>query len=266
MKRLIHLIVMIFIISSPLFSQSEIVKKCLKQIAEGSIDDVKKQVPELLAKYPDYPGIWLLQGVVIDDAELAVAVFQKILKEYPKCEWADDAYWRIVQYFAIIGDIDKAKDELAKFRKQYPNSEFIQPASDVIVFCEKIGKSDNNAHSPSGFDEDSDIDKSKTQPKSNVKVDTKPKAEAKKSTTQPAAKDGKTFRLQAGVFSTEEAAKIERDRFRKQRFAADIIPKTVDDKLMFAVVIGNYPSKQVAEEEMTKAKKICNCDLIIIEK
>jgi cell division septation protein DedD len=125
------------IISNSLYSQNDIVKKDLRLIADGRIDDVKKQVPELLARYRNDPGVMLLQGIVIDDAALAIGIFEKIVKDFPKSEWADDAQWRIVQYYAMTYDVNRAKKELGVFKKNFPNSEYLYAASDIVRFAEK---------------------------------------------------------------------------------------------------------------------------------
>jgi cell division protein FtsN len=115
-----------------LFAQKEEVTKNLRLVAYGRIDEVRAIIPDLLAKYPDDPGVKLLHGTILEDAFLALEVYQGILKNYPESPWADHAYWRIVQFYAVLGDTAKAQAELANFRSRYPASTFIGPASDVV--------------------------------------------------------------------------------------------------------------------------------------
>ena len=115
-----------------LFAQKEEVNKNLRLVAYGRIDEVRAVIPDLLAKYPDDPGVKLLHGTILEDAFLALEVYQSILKNYPESQWADHAYWRIVQFYAVLGDTTKAQAELANFRSRYPASSFIGPASDVV--------------------------------------------------------------------------------------------------------------------------------------
>jgi hypothetical protein len=131
MKKSIFLIVCLLQLGT-LFAQKDEVNKYLRLVAYGKIDEVKSVIPDLLAKYPNDAGVKLLHGTILDDAFLALEIYQSILKNYPESEWADHAYWRIVQFYAIVGDTTKAQAELANFRSRYPASAFITPASDVV--------------------------------------------------------------------------------------------------------------------------------------
>ncbi len=131
MKKIV-LFSLIFLQSIGLFAQKDDVNKYLKLVAYGKIDEVRDIIPDLLAKYPNDAGVKLLHGTVLDDAFLAVDVYNSIIKNYPESEWADHAYWRIVQFYAVIGDTSKAQAELTAFRAKYPSSPFLTPASDVV--------------------------------------------------------------------------------------------------------------------------------------
>jgi cell division protein FtsN len=130
MKKLVLFVFLISVFTS--FAQKDEVNKYLRLVAYGKIDEVRAIIPDLLAKYPNDPGVKLLHGTILDDAFLALDVYQSILKNYPESEWADHAYWRIVQFYAVLGDTNKAMTELANFRTRYPSSSFIGPAADVV--------------------------------------------------------------------------------------------------------------------------------------
>ncbi|MBX3044743.1 MAG: hypothetical protein KIT33_06225 [Candidatus Kapabacteria bacterium] len=115
-----------------LFSQKDEVNKNLRLVAYGRIDEVRAVIPDLLAKYPDDPGVKLLHGTILEDAFLALDVYKGIIQKYPESAWADHAYWRIIQFYAVLGDTIKSQAELANFRGRYPASPFIGPASDVV--------------------------------------------------------------------------------------------------------------------------------------
>ena len=290
MKPTKLLILVIFLVAAnAAFSQNDIVKKNLKLVADGKIDEVKRQVPDLLAKYPDHPGILLLQGVVVDDAALAVEVYKRIVDEFPKNEWGDDAYWRIVQYYAVKGDVDKARAEIIKFRKDYPNSEFLLPATDLVSLCEKLNKGQKkaavvqnaNSEEDEGENEE-DATPVKDKSKELKKVDlsgkstkteiiskdtgkNSDKANGKKEVTEIKKKSG-TYGLQVGVFSTEDAARHEKENLLKYRFLIEIVPKMVEGKKMYSVVVGNYSSKAIADSHVQEVKSKCNCQIIVVEK
>ena len=131
MKKIIIIVICLFQFTT-LFAQKEEVKKYLRLVAYGKIDEVKSIIPDLLAKYPNDPGVKLLHGTILDDAFLALDVYQSILKNYPESEWADHAYWRIIQFYAILGDTAKAQTELNNFISRYPTSPFISQSADIV--------------------------------------------------------------------------------------------------------------------------------------
>jgi len=104
----------------------------LTMIADGRLQEVKAKLPDLMVERPNDPGVQLLLGVVIDDAFKALDIYKKITDTYPESEWADDAYWRIVQFYAVMGDTTQAQSELNNFRRRYPTSGYLVPAIDVV--------------------------------------------------------------------------------------------------------------------------------------
>lgn len=116
----------------------------LEMVANGKITEVKSQLPDLMVEYPDDAGVKLLLAVVIDDAHKSLDIYQKIVANYPESDWADDAYWRIVQFYALKGETNKAQYELNYFRTKYPHSPYIVPAAEVVRMAEGIFRKENN--------------------------------------------------------------------------------------------------------------------------
>lgn len=116
----------------------------LEMVANGKITEVKSQLPDLMVEFPDDAGVKLLLAVVIDDANKSLDIYKKIAANYPESEWADDAYWRIVQYYALKGETNKAQYELNYFKTKYPNSPFIVPAAEVVRMAEGIFRKESS--------------------------------------------------------------------------------------------------------------------------
>ncbi len=141
MKKSLVILFISFLFSIAISSaQKDEVNKYLRLVAYGKIDEVRAVIPDLLAKYPNDPGIKLLHGTILDDAFLALDVYNGIIKNFPQSQWADHAYWRIIQFYAVLGDTAKAQAELANFRTLYPASSFIGPASDVVRSSVNLAK------------------------------------------------------------------------------------------------------------------------------
>jgi cell division septation protein DedD len=282
----------LFLSFTHIYAQAQKVRDYLRMVAMGKVEEVKKQLPDLLAEYPNDPGVQLLLGVVIDDANLAVEKYKNIVKNYPESEWADDAYWRIVQYYAVIGDTSKAKEELENYRKKYPASEFLIAATDVVRYAISYAKSEkrqiDEVHSSVSKDmkpvEPENKIKKETVKKEVVTAsESKPKHEipkkeatkvsvknsnkdvAIKKTEQPANPNEK-YGLQVGIYSTKEAADKEVARFKQQRLIAYVMNKDIDGNPMFAVVIGEYSSKESAEQAKKIVQSQCQCEPMIFKK
>jgi cell division protein FtsN len=77
---------------------------------------------------------------------------------------------------------------------------------------------------------------------------------------------GEKWGLQVGIYSTKEAAENELKKFKQQRLLADILRKEVDGGTMYAVVIGDYSSRQSAEAGKTIVQQQCKCSPILYKK
>ena len=237
----------------PMISQNDEVRENLKLVANGQVDEAKKALPDLLAEFPNHPGVMLLHAVVIEDAFRAMEFYEKIVANHSDSPWADDAYWRIVQFHAVIGDTAKAQANLNEFRNKYPSSEFLTPATDIVHSALLIARSDKKAIVPKVVEKPKEI---------NNQVIAKP--DIKEDATMHDA--GKFYGLQVGIYSTMAAAENEMDRFTKMRLRTKIMPKQVDTITMYAVVIGNYPDRESAEAAKPVVRQQCNCEPMIFLK
>lgn len=264
--------IIILITSFPVLvnSQTDKVKQYLKMIGIGKINDVKSKMPDMLAIYPNDPGVMLLHGIVIEDMNKSIEIFEKIIKNFPESEFADDANYRIIQYYVLMSNTARANRELETFRIQYKDSELLVLASDLVNTATKAAESKNLSPIK---DEKKTITEKKEiitqKPNEEKAKELKPVYKSTNDETKPAevSKTEKiTYGLQVGLYSTYDAAKSEMEKFKKQRMFAEIKNKKVDNTNYYAVIIGNYSSKESAEEAKIMVKSICKCDPIIFEK
>ncbi len=240
---LLILIILCFSIIN-LYTQPNI-NHYLKMVAAGKIDEVKMLLPDLLASYPDDPGVKLLHGVVIDDAFKALEIYKDIVKKNPDSQWAENAYWRIIQFYAVIGDTAQAQLYLEKFRQSIPSSEYLAPSTDIVTSARKIAKLNTRSSQPS-------TSPTKSPPASKTESQEQTKTEY--------------YGLQVAIYRSIEKAQAEKDNYLKQRLYTEVIEKIVDDEIMYAVVIGNYTSRQSAELAKPIVEQQCNCKPIILKK
>ncbi len=275
MKRIFaSLLVLMLLAAATANAQTEQVRKLLKQLAAGKTEEVRKQLPDLLSNYPNHPGVLYLNAAAMDDAKKALDIYDKIIRSHSDSEWADDAYWRIIQYYAIAGNIKMAEKELDAFRKKYPNSDFLSPATDVVATTKKInGKHKAATSKDEVASKTADKKEAKAEAKKNGKngkadKKTAAKEDKKKKGKQAAADDGqkKVYGLQIGVFRSSEAAKDEKDKYKSKGVAVEIREKEIGGEKMWSVVVGNYSSEANAEKAKAEVQKACDCSPIIIKK
>jgi cell division protein FtsN len=280
------------------YSQASIVRNRLQLVAMGKIDDVKKELPDLLAEFPEDPGIQFLHASVLEDLNKSLPIYQKIVNGKPDCEWADDAQWRIVHYYTMKRDTNRARAELQNYRKNYPQSEFLLSAYDLIRATVGAGKFtvenpepkskitsqlSNSKSIPEKKGIDSSVITKSISKNSTSKTETSTKSSdgkssksdsispsSKKLVVAEIVKSGKSetiFTLQVGVFKTSKAAETELADYTQKRLRCSILErKLADGSMRYVVAIGEYKSKKNAEDAIEIVKEQCNCSPLIIQK
>ncbi|MBX7155578.1 MAG: SPOR domain-containing protein, partial [Bacteriodetes bacterium] len=74
---------------------------------------------------------------------------------------------------------------------------------------------------------------------------------------------GKKWGLQIGVYSTRQTAEDEAKKYSEQKLRVEIVDKG-DSK--FAVIIGNYNTRESAEKSKEVVQAQCQCTPYIMEK
>jgi hypothetical protein len=266
--------ILLGICTSPLaLGQASIVRNRLQSLAMGKLDEVKRDLPDLLAEFPDDPGVQFLHASVLEDMSKSLPMYQRIVKEQPDCEWSDDAQWRIVHYYAMKRDTAKAREEMQNFRSAYPKSELLLTAYDLLRAT--VG----GAGRPS---KQTIKQENKTEQKAEEKKINKKDSVAKNSKimkmdssliTRGNISNPKTnrietlFTLQVGVFKTKAAAEQEFEDYKAKRMKVNLTDRKMPDgSLRYVVTIGEYSSRKNAEAGVALVKDICNCTPLIIQK
>lgn len=96
----------------------------LKQIEAGETKAVKEKLPELKVNFPGSPAIMFLDGVLTEDGQQAVAIYQRIIDKYPNSKYADAATYRVFSYFYALGLYDAAEKMRNKLDDEYPESPY----------------------------------------------------------------------------------------------------------------------------------------------
>ncbi len=266
--RILCLLLLCTAMSIPCTAQSSMVYNRLRMIISGKADEVRRELPDLMKEFPEDAGVMFLNGVLTDDASKAIAIYEQITREQPQSEWADDAQLRIVQYYALKKDTSRAQRELANFKRNYPLSEFLIHAVELVkttvgLNSESAAKTIASTAKPANTGaskaaKESLLVESKPN-ETNAKPATETKAPEK---TADAASAKKYWGLQVGLFASKKAADGEAQKYKDQRMKVDVLPK--DGK--FSVVVGNYSTREAADKSREIIQSQCQCTPYVVEK
>jgi tetratricopeptide (TPR) repeat protein len=215
-KNLVFLALLFFALSINIYAQDVNIVPYLQQIENGEADEVRNELIGLKEKYPDDPSVMFLEGVLTENGQKAVVIYQKVVDEYPDSKYADAALYRIYSYYYALGLYEAATEKLNKLIADYPNSPYI-----------KIAKQNQLPVNPEITQEDeTDITQQK---KEDVK-----------------GADYK-FTIQAGAFSKIENAELLKLKFEKSGIFSEIKDKLVAGTTFHVVYVGKFVTENEAE-------------------
>jgi len=215
-KNLVYLALLFSALSININAQNLNIVPYLQQIENGKADEVRNELIGLKEKYSGDPSVMFLEGVLTENGQKAVVIYQKIVDEYPDSKYADAALYRIYSYYYALGLYESATEKLNKLITDYPNSPYI-----------KIAKQNQLPVSPEITQEDeTEITQQKNE---DVK-----RADYK-------------FTIQAGAFSNNENAESLQLKFEKSGIFSEIKDKLVAGTTFHVVYVGKFITENDAE-------------------
>jgi len=132
-------LILLFVFCSPvkLFSQEVDIVPYLKAIENGNVAEAKEVLVDLKSKYPDDPSVKFLDGVLKENGQEAIIIYQDIVDNYPKSKYADAALYRIFSYYYALGLYESAREKLKQLKTSYPTSPYIQVADQNLSLLKK---------------------------------------------------------------------------------------------------------------------------------
>jgi tetratricopeptide (TPR) repeat protein len=204
------------------YSQDVDIVPYLKRIENGNADDVRLELPGLKQNNPNSPSVMFLEGVLTENGQKAVLLYQEIVDKYPDSKYADAALYRIYTYYYALGLYESADKKLNDLTNNYPQSPYI-----------KIAKHNQLPVNPEITRED-DV----TGGKDSVKV--------KDVVTQEKYK----YTIQAGAFSVQKNAENLREEFKKSGLYSEIKIKMVGGTNFHIVYVGQFATETDAESSL----------------
>jgi len=132
-----HFSIFLFVISIfsslQIFAQEVDIVPYLKMIESGKVEEVKGKLLDLKTDYPKSSNLIFLEGVLTENGQDAVVLYQTLIEKYPKSAYADAAIYRIYSYYFALGLYNTADKNLDKLKKEYPESPYIKIAEANVV-------------------------------------------------------------------------------------------------------------------------------------
>lgn len=209
----------------------------LSMVKGGQVEQVREELPSLLSKYPNNPTVLYLQGQVTSNGAEAVRIYQSIVDNFPKSEWADDALYKVYQFYYALGLYRTAEIKLNQLKKDYPESEYIQGTSEA---------------EPTGITEEKEPLASEPPPADSE--------EPRMDVVQG------QFALQVGAYSIQVNAEKQKLFFEDLGYPVEVINKVRGLQSLFLVLVGNYTTYDEAKAKEAQIKNTYNIDSFVVSR
>jgi cell division septation protein DedD len=205
------------------------------QVTAGNVEEAKRDLPSLLAKYPDDPGVLYLQALLETDGGNAARIYQSIVDNDPKSEWADAALYKVYQFYYALGLYKTADLKMAQLQKDYPHSKYLKERGrrTVATAAPAVPKHDSVAVNTAAAPESA-----RAVPVPSRQVPATP------GTSKQQAVEA--FALQIGAFTSEANAEKLQRTIQGMGYRVEIVPRVRLDKTMYLVWVGNYATDAAA--------------------
>ena len=249
----------ILIIFVPIILFSQNVDMYISLIHEGQVDGVKEQLPELISKYPNDPGVLYLEALLTNDGMKSLELYSSLLEKFPESKYSADAALKIGEYFYAKGLYSQAGQQLCNIPRIYPRFQDIQRVVDLMVSSFlAIGEEDSVTYYvgiyqnmfPNLDVESYAMKNNKTLPSSAI--------------SKPKRMEPKPYLIQIGAFSSIENAKRLKLQVSQIGYDVEIVQVETNGRFLNAVRVVRYKNKSEAERVGKVLKKKLGTDYRVL--
>ncbi len=102
----------------------------LTLIQKGRYEEVMENLPDLLSRYPDEPGVYFVQALINKDGDSSLSQYQKLIDNYPDSDFAARSSMKIGEYLFARGLYSQASTQLKRAILEFPKADHHQRAMD----------------------------------------------------------------------------------------------------------------------------------------
>ena len=252
----------------------------LTLLEKGRMDEVKENLPELLNRYPNEAGVYLLQAMVNENGDDSLIQFRNIIEKFPESEFASLAAMKIGEYLFSRGLYSQAGVQFKIVLFKYPQGDNHQRAMDLMVNSYFATGEEDSAKValrtmkqlyPSLNYTNYNIEGLNNNPREARLIKLDPNeissriksAKAKRKVMLPQKKT-KPWVVQVGAFGKYENANRLKKQLQSHGFATEVHTVDSNGKRLHAVRIVRYETKESAEVIGQKIKKNFGLDFRVI--
>jgi len=255
MRRVLFLMIstMLFFMGALAQDQAPDIERYLARVEKGESEAVRSEISSLLSKYPNNPDVLYLQGVLTTDGTEAVRIYQSIVDNFPKSERADDALYKVYQFYYAIGLYRTAEIKLNQLKTDYPQSKYV--ASVVQSDTKNLPEEKENPDLPRSTPV---VQNPPIQPQ-----DEKPTLPESEPLHSVVGERGQ-YTLQVGAFSQQVNAEKQKLFFEDLGYSVEVINKVRDSRALFVVLVGIYRTSDEAKTKGEEFKKKYNINSMTV--
>jgi cell division septation protein DedD len=250
MRRCIGLLLAVAVMHIACRGQEADVQKYLSMVKSGQVDEVRKEIPSLLANHPNDPGVLYVQALVTKDGAESARIYQSIVDNFPKSKYADAALYKVYQFYYALGLYRTAELKLKQLETDYPASPYLVSS----------GRTESGT-----LPEELELATSRQDQGGNAVAGAVDTVHAE----EPPATGGNVptgFALQVGAFSTPANAERQKQMFERVGYSVELITKVRDTRTLYVVLVGSFATYEEAKAKAGQIKKEQNVDCMIVSR
>jgi len=169
-----------------------------------------------------------------------VRIYQSIVDNFPRSEWADDALYKVYQFYYALGLYRTAELKMEQLRKEYPSSKHLKVASEP---------------------ETKNLAEERVPPPPPPVQDT-----VAQPVQEPVTPPALRFALQVGAFTAQVNAEKQKQFFEQLGYPVEVLNKVKDNRALFLVWVGTYKTYEEAKAGGVEIKKKYSVASIVISR
>ena len=244
-------------LASFLYSQN--IDMYISLIHEGQSEGVKDNLPELISKYPNDPGVIYLQALLTVNGMKSLELYSKLIEKFPESKYSGEASVKIGEYFYARGLYSQAGRQLCSIPRKYPRLSNMQVIIDMMVSSFRaIGEEDSVKYYSSIYQSmfpNLDISKYGIKKKS---------ISTSRTIVKENRKEPKPYVVQIGAFGSIQNANRLKLQVTQIGYDVEISPVQTNGKGLHAVRVVRYRSKSSAERVGESIKKKLGIDYRVL--